>query len=95
MKALHLEFLIEEPSMETFLRAILPRIIPIECTFRLHNFAYKRDLRRLQARLRAYARWLPPDCRLVLLVDRDQDDCLILKQQLDDSAASANQRPLS
>ena len=38
MRARHLEFLIEEPSMETFLRDILPRILPTECTFRLHSF---------------------------------------------------------
>ena len=95
MRARHLEFLIEEPSMETFLRDILPRILPTECTFRLHSFPYKRDLHRLRVRLQAYARWLPPDWRLVLLVDRDQDDCLILKQQLDDLAASANLRPRS
>ena len=81
--------------METFLRDILPRILPTECTFRLHSFPYKRDLHRLRVRLQAYARWLPPDWRLVLLVDRDQDDCLILKQQLDDLAASANLRPRS
>ena len=28
MRARHLEFLIEEPSMETFLQLILPRILP-------------------------------------------------------------------
>ena len=81
--------------METFLRDILPRVLPTECTFRLHSFPYKRDLHRLRVRLQAYARWLPPDWRLVLLVDRDQDDCLILKQQLDDLAAAANLRPRS
>ena len=81
--------------METFLRGILPRIVPTGCTFQLHNFPYKRDLQRLRVRLRAYARWLPPDWRLVLLVDRDQDDCRTLKQQLDDSATDVNLRPRS
>ena len=81
--------------METFLRGILPRIVPTGCTFQLHNFPYKRNLQRLRVRLRAYARWLPPDWRLVLLVDRDQDDCRTLKQQLDDSATDVNLRPRS
>lgn len=96
MKAQHIELLVEEPSMETFLGGILPRILPAECTFRFHTFAYKRDLEeKLRARLRAYARWLPPDWRIVLLVDRDQDDCLVLKRRLDDLAATANLLPRS
>ena len=89
MTARHLEFLIEEPSMETFLRNLLPRILPTECTFQLHSFPYKRNLQRLRDRLRGYARWLPSDWRVVLLVDRDQDDCLVLKQQFAAGGAAA------
>ena len=81
--------------METYLRDILPRILPTECTFQLHSFPYKRNLQRLRSRLRGYARWLPNDWRLVVLVDRDQDDCVVLKQQLDTLAADADLLPRS
>ena len=31
MTARHLEFLVEEPSMEVFLRSLLPRVLPERC----------------------------------------------------------------
>ena len=89
MPARHLEFLIEEPSMETFLNALLPIILPGECTFACRVFPYKaKPSAKLQDRLRAYARWLPQDWRLVLLVDRDRENCHYLKQQLEDVVRS-------
>lgn len=33
MVASHLEFLVEEPSVEAFLRVLLPRLLPQNCTF--------------------------------------------------------------
>jgi hypothetical protein len=39
--------------------------------------------------MRAYARWLPDDCRILVLVDRDNDDCTTLKQQLEQVATAA------
>ena len=90
MPARHLVFLIEEPSMETFLDGLLPTILPDGCTFECRIFPYKASpSAKLQPRLRAYARWLPQDWRLVLLVDRDQEDCHCLKQQLEDVVRSA------
>lgn len=84
MGANHLEFLVEEPSMEAFLRALLPRLLPEDRTFEVHPFQGKSDLlSKLEARLRGYASWLPPDWRLVVVVDRDDDDCRSLKLQLE------------
>jgi hypothetical protein len=88
--ARHLELLVEEPSMEAFLAALLPRVLPAGCSFRLHAFQGKADLlRHLDDRLRGYARWLPADWRLVVIVDRDDDDCLILKQRLESACQRA------
>jgi hypothetical protein len=96
MAASHLEFLVEEPSMEAFLRALLPRLLPHGCTFEVHPFQGKSDLvAKLESRLRGYASWLPPDARLVVVVDRDDDDCLVLKQRLDAIASSAGLRTRS
>ncbi|TYO98699.1 uncharacterized protein DUF4276 [Geothermobacter ehrlichii] len=85
-----LEFLVEEPSMEAFLRALLPRLLPQDRTFEVHPFQGKADLlARLEQRLRGYAAWLPDDWRLVVVVDRDDDDCHELKRRLEDIAKRA------
>lgn len=90
MAANHLEFLVEEPSMEAFLRGLLPRLLPSNRTFEVHAFQGKSDLLgKLEARLRGYARWLPPDWRLFVVVDRDDDDCRTLKQSLETAATRA------
>jgi Domain of unknown function (DUF4276) len=59
-------------------------------SFQVHSFQGKSDLLgKLQARLRGYAKWLPNDWRIVVVVDRDDEDCQNLKQRLDGIAASA------
>ncbi len=88
--ARHLEFLVEEPSMEAFLRGLLPRLLPEGCSFAIHAFQGKMDLlARFEERLRGYAAWLPPDWRIVVVVDRDQDDCHALKEHLEAAAEAA------
>lgn len=90
MRARHLAFLVEEPSMEAFLRVLLPRLLPEDQTFEIHAFRNKVGLRRnLSARLRAYARWLPSDWRIVVVLDRDSDDCHALKTELETAASAA------
>ena len=62
----------------------MPRLLPQGCTFDVHPFQGKSDLlTKLEARLRGYASWLPPGTRIVVVVDRDDDDCHALKQQLE------------
>lgn len=90
MTTSHLELLVEEPSMEAFLRALLPRLLPAGRTFEVHAFQGKVDLMdKLHARLRGYAQWMPEDWRIVVVVDRDDDDCRVLKQQLETMASTA------
>ena len=89
--ARHLEFLIEEPSMEAFLRELLPDLLPEGCAFNCRVFQGKKDLlRKIESRLLGYRRWLPADCRLVVVVDRDNDDCHALKALLEKAAADAD-----
>ncbi|SBT03957.1 conserved hypothetical protein [Candidatus Accumulibacter aalborgensis] len=53
MTVVHLEFLVEEPSMEAFLRTLLPRLPPDDRGFEVHPFQGKSNLLgKLQARLR-------------------------------------------
>ena len=90
MTAQHLEFLVEERSMEAFLRALLPNVLPENRTFEIHAFQGKSDLlQKMESRLRAYARWLPEECRIVVMVDRDNDECHALKAQLEEAACRA------
>jgi hypothetical protein len=59
----------------------------------VHPFQGKDDLlRRLQDRLCGYAVWLPDDWRIVVVVDRDDDDCVALKEQLELLARNAKLR---
>ena len=82
--------------MEVFLRELLPRILPADCDFEIHPFQGKLDLLgNLENRLRGYAQWLPDDWRILVIVDRDDDDCRQLKQQLEDAASGANLRTRS
>jgi Domain of unknown function (DUF4276) len=90
MRAKHLELLVEEPSMEMFLRGVLPRLLPADISFSIFTFQGKSDLLgKLGERLRGYSSWLPEDSRVVVLVDRDSQDCHLLKQQLDDACGTA------
>lgn len=96
MIAAHFVFLVEELSMEAFLRALLPRLLPEGRSFDVHPFQGKPDLLgKLEARLRGYARWLPDDSRIVVVVDRDDDDCFVLKQRLEDMTVAAGLRTRS
>lgn len=90
MTAQHLEMLVEEPSMEQFLRQLMPRLLPRDRTFEVHPFQGKGDLlSKLEDRLSAYSRWLPEDWRVVVVLDRDDDDCRMLKQRLETIAERA------
>jgi hypothetical protein len=96
MPVAHFEILVEEPSMEAFLRALLPRLMPNDRTFEVYPFQGKADLLgKLEARLRGYAKWLPEDWRIVVVVDRDNDDCLDLKRRLETMARRAGLRSRS
>lgn len=85
----HLEVIVEEPSMEEALRPLLPKILG-DISFAIYRHRCKDDLLlRLPDRLRGYSQFIQPTWRLVVLVDRDDDNCLKLKQKLDGIADKA------
>lgn len=87
---MHLEVLVEELSCEVALNSLLPRLLGPDHTWAIHVHQGKPDLlANLQSRLRGYARWLPDDWRLLIVVDRDQEDCHALKRRLDTDAENA------
>ena len=88
-----LELLVEEYSMEAFLDQLLSRVLPRDWGFSIHSFRGKNDLlRKLGDRLRGYARWLPDDWYIIVLIDRDNKNCHELKQELEKSAQAAGLR---
>ncbi|MCW5700042.1 MAG: DUF4276 family protein [Rhodospirillales bacterium] len=90
MRVDHLEFLVEELSMEAFLGELLPRLLGDRATFHVHVHQGKSDLlHKLESRLRGYAKWIPSTWRIVVVVDRDDDPCEDLKHHLE-SAATAS-----
>lgn len=83
MIAQGLVFLVEERSMAEFLQAFLPRFFP-NVTAEVREYRGKDDLlRKLEGRLRGYADWPSNDFRIVVVVDRDDDDCHQLKERLE------------
>lgn len=79
--------------MATFLRVFLPRLLPRNCKHEFRVFRGKPDLlKKLKKRLLVYRRRLPPNYRIVVMIDRDNDDCQKLKKQLDSTAIASGLR---
>lgn len=82
---------VEEPSMKEALDILLPSLLPpkgVDCKIIDHG-SKKALLATVPARLAGYARWADPALRILVLVDRDGDDCRLLKHQLEAAALSA------
>lgn len=87
---MHLEFLVEELSAELLLHNLLPRIITGEHTYKVITFQGKQDLlKKLKMELRGYQRWISKEFKIIVLVDRDNQDCYELKRDLDTCAIEA------
>jgi hypothetical protein len=80
----HFEILVEEASAEAFLNAALPSILG-DKTFAIHVHQGKSDLLgKLEGRLKGYQHWLPDNNRIIVLIDRDNEDCITLKAKLEE-----------
>ncbi|MBF0273433.1 MAG: DUF4276 family protein [Magnetococcales bacterium] len=80
---------VEEYSMEAALEHLLPKILG-DTDFEIRRFQCKNDLmKNLPKRLAGYAAWMPETWTILVLVDRDHDDCIMLKQQLENMARQA------
>lgn len=80
---------VEEPSMEAALEHLLPKLMS-GVDFEIRRFQSKDELlRKLPNRLRGYNSWLPANWAILVLVDRDEDNCLVLKQTLEKMVVDA------
>ncbi|MEW5722966.1 MAG: DUF4276 family protein [Thermodesulfobacteriota bacterium] len=87
---MHLEVLVEEPSVEEALKILIPKITGAEVSFSIHAHQGKPDLlAKLGSKLNAYKKWLPADHKILVLVDLDREDCRELKGRLEEAAARA------
>lgn len=75
--------------MEAFLMGLLPRLLDGKAGFAIHVYQGKNDLlTKLPDRLKGYSHWMPDTWRIVVVVDRDDDDCVALKQHMERIAAN-------
>ena len=75
--------------MEMALDQLLPRMLA-GADFQIIRFQCKDDLlKNLPDRLRGYSQWLPANWAILVLVDRDDDDCRVLKQAMEKMAADS------
>jgi hypothetical protein len=89
---MQIDVLLEEPSTVEALRIILPKILAGKAKFRLINMRNKsRLIGELPKRLLGYKKRLEngEDLRIVVLVDRDRDNCENLKARLERIAHDA------
>lgn len=87
-----LEILVEEQSAEEALRHVLPKLTRGRGRARVLNLGSKHKLLRvLPSRLAAYRQRIESgeQLRIIVLVDRDSDDCKKLKQKLERMAGNA------
>ena len=83
-----MEVLVEEQSAEKALESLLPKILGPDTQFAIRVFQGKADLlAKLPSRLAGYSTWVrDANTRIVVLLDRDDDDCLELKKRLETMA---------
>ena len=75
--------------MEAFLRVVLPMILG-RTQFKIRPFQSKDQLlKHLPIRLQGYAQWIPANHKIIVLIDRDNEDCERLKAQLEQIALNA------
>lgn len=80
---------VEEYSMEAALEILLPKLLN-GINFQIIRFQCKDDmLKQLPQRLRAYSGWIPQNWSILVMVDRDDDDCRELKSKLEKYCADA------
>ena len=72
----------EEPSLELALTKLLPKILPSNVTSNIHAYRGKPDFfEKVPNRLKGYQAWLPPDWKIVVLIDEDREDACTQEDQ--------------
>jgi hypothetical protein len=89
MPLVHLEALVEEPSMAAAHHGLLPKLLG-PATWEIYSHRGRDDLlRKLPKRFRTYRRTVQSGWLVLVLIDRDRHDCVDIKQKLEQAAAVA------
>jgi hypothetical protein len=81
MKVLHI--FTEEPSAKNVFSALLKKILPDGVSYRIYSHQGKQDLEKaLRTSLPSISKM--PGAKILVTRDQDSDDCVLLKQRLDD-----------
>lgn len=89
---MQIEFLVEEQSAEETLKHLLPELVGQRARAKVINLGSKHKLLKvLPQRLAGYRQRIDngESLRMVVLVDRDNDECDALKRQMEDIARNA------
>ena len=87
---MQIDFLLEERSAEMALEIILPKILPDDVRVNFRVFEGKQDLlKNLPVRLRGYNQSISDNLRIIVLIDKDREDCFQLKAKLEEIAHNA------
>lgn len=87
---MHIEFLVEDLSTQEACTILLPSLLPSGTEYEIRSFRGKQDLlAKLPDRLKGYQSWIPQDWRIVVLIDRDNENCQDLKSKLEDISQQA------
>ena len=83
---MHIEVLVEDESTKEALEILIPKVVSRDCTHNIREFRGKKDmLKGLQGWFRGYAKW-ELDCNMVVVIDKDREDCTRLKSKIEDKA---------
>jgi hypothetical protein len=86
IKEKHVEILVEESSMENFLRVLLPNILPdgyqvdVNCFIRAHQGKWHLQ-KEIPKKVKAY-RHIKRPCKVIVIQDQNSSDCKKLKNSL-------------
>ena len=87
---MHIEFFLEEESAAEALKFIVSKILSNDVSREFHPFRGKQHLlKNLPVLLKGYKPWIPDTWRIMVLIDKDQEDCFQLKAQLEGIAHDA------
>jgi hypothetical protein len=90
-RAIRLFVHVEEPSIKAALEVLLPVVIGSRAVYiTIIDHGSKQGLlTNLPMRLQGYGAWPDEDIRVLVVVDRDNDDCVALKRRLEAAALAA------
>ncbi|MGK7874308.1 MAG: DUF4276 family protein [Xenococcaceae cyanobacterium] len=87
---MYIEFLVEDWSTQEVLTNILPKILDYSINFNIHSFRGKTDLlKKLPSRLKGYKAWITDDYKIVIVLDKDREDCIVIKNKLENIVSDA------